>query len=155
MASVIQWDTAVQQQLASRGVDKNTGVYGQHTVQLGKGSPIRLDKIKSASVPYAGFTKAEKIRRGKAGVQQSAGDALKTLAKPGALDAKHLLGHIKAMQTQYERLDKLGDLSLAQKESKLWMFTSQVESLTNEELAAIYQNFTSAEMDIFADGAAA
>ncbi|MBP3730057.1 MAG: DUF3626 domain-containing protein, partial [Mailhella sp.] len=148
MVSGIQWDKAVQQDLASRGVNESTGIYGNHTVKLAKGSSIRLDQIKSASMPYEGFKTATKIARGKAGVQQSAGDTLKTLAKPGTLDIKQLLGHLKAMQTQYERLDKLGQLSEEQKESKLWMFTSHIESLTNEELAAVYQGFTSAEMDL-------
>jgi hypothetical protein len=69
MSSGIYWDTTVQRQLASRGVDETTGVYGQHKVQIGKGSPIRLDEIKSASIPYAGFSTMKKIERGKAGVQ--------------------------------------------------------------------------------------
>ncbi|MBQ3892669.1 MAG: DUF3626 domain-containing protein, partial [Mailhella sp.] len=148
MSSGIYWDTTVQRQLASRGVDESTGVYGQHKVQIGKGSPIRLDEIKSASIPYAGFSTMKKIERGKAGVQQCAGDVLKTLAKPGTLDAKPLLGSLKAMQTHYERLDKLGQLSEAQQESMAWMFTSKIQSLTNEELAAVFQSFTSSEMDL-------
>ncbi|MGX8718113.1 MAG: hypothetical protein ACQGQP_03295, partial [Desulfovibrio sp.] len=81
-------------------------------------------------------------------MQQSAGEALKTLAKPGTLDAKSLLGSLKAMQTHYERLDKLGQLSEAQQQSMAWMFTSKIESLTNEELAAVFQSFTSSEMDL-------
>ncbi len=36
MSSGIYWDTTVQRQLASRGVDESTGVYGQHKVQIGK-----------------------------------------------------------------------------------------------------------------------
>ena len=55
MASGIQWDATVQQDLASRGVTESTGVYGQHKVKLGKASPIRLDEIKSAGMPFAGF----------------------------------------------------------------------------------------------------
>ena len=101
MSSGIQWDATVQQELAMRGVDQSTGVYGEHKVKIGKGSPIRLDEIKSVNAPYAGFKTAQVVARGRAGVQQAAGDVLKTLAKPGTLDAKSLLGTLKAQQTLY------------------------------------------------------
>ena len=51
----IQADQVTMQELAARGVDESVGVFGSHHVQIGKGSPIRLDEIKSAKVPSAGF----------------------------------------------------------------------------------------------------
>ena len=69
MAYGIQWDAAVRQDLASRGIDQSTGVYGQHKLQLATGMPIRLDEIKSAHIPYAGFTQVKKVSRGKEGIR--------------------------------------------------------------------------------------
>ncbi|MBP3730676.1 MAG: DUF3626 domain-containing protein, partial [Mailhella sp.] len=149
MSNSIQWNATVQQDLASRGITESTGVYGQHKVQLGKGSPIRLDEIKSASVPYAGFSKATKIERGKAGIASSAESALKNLcSRTGTLDVKDLLGHLKAMQTQTDRLSTLGQLTQAQKQDTMWTFTAAVQSLSNRELSAAYQSFLTAEMDL-------
>ncbi|MBP3729991.1 MAG: hypothetical protein J6I40_00800, partial [Mailhella sp.] len=149
MASGIQWDATVQQDLASRGITESTGVYGQHKVKLGKSSPIRLDEIKSAGIPFAGFKKATKVARGKAGIANSAESALKTLySRTGTLDAKSLLGTLKAMQTQTDRLAKLGQLTQAQKQDTMWTFTSAVQSLSNRELSAAYQSFLSGEMDL-------
>ena len=147
--SQIQADTAVREELAARGITETTGVFGNHKVQLGKGSSIRLDKIKSADVPFAGFRTATKIARGKAGLANSATDVLKTLhSRTGALDAGRLLGSLKAMQTQLGRLGKLGQLTQAQKNDGMWTFTAAVQSLSNRELSAVYQSFTSAEMDL-------
>ena len=67
MSLTINPDIVVQQELQSRGVDSSVGVFGSHHVQIGKGSPIRLDVIKSAKFPFAGFKTATQIRRGKAG----------------------------------------------------------------------------------------
>ncbi len=69
MATSIHWDAAVRQDLASRGIDQSTGIYGEHKVQLGTGSPICLDEIKSAPVPYAGFNRVKKVERGKEGIR--------------------------------------------------------------------------------------
>ena len=150
MSLTIQPDQVVKQELETRGVDSSVGVFGSHHVQIGKGAPVRLDEIKSADVPYAGFKDATKIARGKAGIRQTANDTLAALSKPGPLDAGKLLGALKAQQTHFERLDKLGQLDPLQKQDAegLWMFTNAVENLSNEELSAIYQKFTSAEMDL-------
>ena len=149
MPSGIQWDPVVQQELAMRGVDKSTGVYGDHKVQIGKGSPLRLDEIKSASMPYAGFTQVKKIERGKAGIASGAESTLKTLcSRAGTLDAKTLLGTLKAMQTQTDRLAALGQLTQAQKQDTMWTFTAAVQGLSNRELSAAYQSFLTAEMDL-------
>ena len=136
----IQADQVTMQELAARGVDESVGVFGSHHVQIGKGSPIRLDEIKSAKVPSAGFRTATKIARGRAGIEQTATDALKTLAATGPLDAGKLLGLLKAQQTHMERLDKLGQLDPAQKQDGegLWMFTKAIEKLSNNELSAIF-----------------
>ncbi len=146
----IQADQVTTQELAARGVDSAVGVFGSHYVQIGKGTPIRLDVIKSAKVPYAGFKTATQVQRGRAGIEQTATDALKTLAAPGSLDAGKLLGLLKAQQTHMERLDKLGQLDPAQKQDGegLWMFTKSIEKLSNAELSAIFQKFNSAEMDL-------
>ena len=147
--SQIQADMAVRQDLAARGITETTGVFGNHKVQLGKGSSIRLDKIKSASVPFAGFRTATKIARGKAGLANSANEVLNTLhSRTGTLDAGKLLGSLKAMQTQLGRLNKLGQLTQAQKDDGMWTFTAAVQGLSNRELSAVYQSFTSAEMDL-------
>ena len=150
MSLTINPDIVTQQELQSRGVDSSVGVFGSHHVQIGNGTPIRLDEIKSAKVPYAGFKTATQIRRGKAGIEQTASDALKTLAASGLLDAGKLLGFLKAQQTHLERLVKLDQLDPAQKQDEdgLWMFTKAVEKLSNEDLASIFQKFTSPEMDL-------
>ena len=145
----IQWNAAVQQELASRGITESTGVYGQHKVKLGKGSPIRLDEIKSATIPFAGFTKASKVERGKTGLASSAASALKTLSsRTGELDAKGLLGALKAMQVQTDRLSTLNEITEAQLKDTMWTFTAAVQSLSNRELSAVYQSFLSSEMDL-------
>jgi len=147
--SQIQADMAVRGDLAARGITETTGVFGNHKVQLGKGSSIRLDKIKSASVPFAGFRTATKIARGKAGLANSANEVLNSLhSRTGTLDAGKLLGSLKAMQTQLGRLGKLGQLTQAQKNDGMWTFTAAVQGLSNRELSAVYQSFTSAEMDL-------
>ncbi|MBO6002611.1 MAG: DUF3626 domain-containing protein, partial [Mailhella sp.] len=149
MSSGIQWDATVRQQLATRGVDESTGVYGGHKVKIGKGSPIRLDEIKSAQVPYAGYHTVQKVARGKAGIQQCAQKTLQALSTAsGKADFKELLGQLKAMQTHYERLGALGLLSAAQKESTGWMFASALKGLSNAQLAAVFQSFTTSEMDL-------
>ena len=145
----IKVDTTVQQQLESRGITEKTGVFGEHTVQLGKGEPIRLDSIKANKVPYQGFKTATKIARGKEGITLSANEALHILSRPGGkLDAKALLSTLKTSQEYMTRLDKLGELTPQQKENPLWAFAPAVENLSNEELAAVYQAFTSGEMDL-------
>ena len=116
MSITIRPDVAVMQELQSRGIDKSVGVFGSHYVQLGKGSPIRLDAIKSASVPFAGFKTATKVARGFAGIRQTANDVLKTLASAKSLDAGALLGLLKAQQTHFDRLAKLDRLDAAQKQ---------------------------------------
>lgn len=148
MPSRIQAAPTIQQQLASRGITEKTGVFGQHKVQLGTGSPIRLDKIKGNSVPYQGFRTATKIARGHEGLEKSSSNTLNILAAPGTLDARKLLAALKTNGNFMERLDKLGQLTEAQKGNSLWSFAPAVEKLSNTELAAVYQNFTSAEMDL-------
>ena len=150
MSLTIQPDIVTQQELEARGVDSSVGVFGSHHVQIGKGNPIRLDVIKSAEIDGEGWRTATKVRRGQEGVRQTATDALATLAATGTLDAGKLLGILKAQQTHLERLDKLHRLDPAQKQDAdgLWMFTKEVEALSNEQLAAIFQKFNSAEMDL-------
>ena len=144
----IQADPAIQQQLAQRGITEKTGVFGEHKVQLGTGSPIKLDKIKGNSVPYQGFRSATKIARGHEGLATSSRQTLDILASPGSLKADKLLAALKTNMDYRERLDKLGQLTEAQKQDSLWSFAPAVESLSNTELAAVYQTFTSAEMDL-------
>ena len=150
MSLTIQPDQFVAQELESRGVDSSVGVYGSHHVQIGKGTPVRIDQIKSASLPYAGIKTATQVRRGLAGVEQTSRDVLKTLAAPGSLDAGKLLGLLKAGQTHVERLARLNALDQKKQADTdgLWMFTKAVENLSNEDLASIFQKFTSAEMDL-------
>ncbi|MCR5812986.1 MAG: DUF3626 domain-containing protein [Desulfovibrio sp.] len=147
--SNIRADNVVRQELQGRGIDARTGVYGDHTVQLGTGLPIKLDAIKTPSLPYAGFFRATKIASGRAGIEQSADGLLKQLTRQaGKLDAGKILGLLKAGQTHFERLNALGQITQAQKDNKLRMFTKSVEKLSNADLAAVYQSFTSAEMDL-------
>ena len=150
MALTIQPDLVVKQELEARGVGSAVGVFGSHHVQIGKGTPVRIDKIASAKVPYAGFTKATQIARGKAGIRQTTADTLKTLAAPGKLDAGKLLGLLKAQQTHLDRLTRLGQLTPEQQKDPdgLWMFTKDIEGLSNNDLAAIFQKFNSPEMDL-------
>ena len=144
----IQPDQILHQQLESRGVTEKNGVFGEHKVQLGTSSPIRLDSIKANKVPFQGFTTATKIVRGKAGLTQTAQNALQVLKEPGKLNAKALLGCLKTAQDFMTRLDKLGQLTPQQKENTLWAFAPAVENLSNAELAAVYQAFTTADMDL-------
>ena len=148
MTIQIHPDLVVQQELAARGIDSSVGVFGDHQVQIGKASPIRLDEIKSAAVPSAGFWKATQIRNGKDGVRLTAAEAVGVLLKPGALDAERLLGLLKACQTHVARLAALGELTQAQKDDGTWIFTQAVRNLSNADLAAAYQMFSSAEMDL-------
>lgn len=144
----IQADPTVQQQLEARGITEKTGVFGHHKVQLGTGEPIRLDSIKANKVPFQGFTTATRIVRGQAGLTASAQDALNVLSRSGRLDAKALLSALKTSKDFMNRLDKLGELSPQQKENALWAFAPAVESMSNAELAAVYQSFNSGEMDL-------
>lgn len=147
--SNIQPDRIVQQELLSRGIDAKTGVFGEHKVQFGTGLPISLDKITVPSLPYAGFFKATKIARGKEGIVRSSVDLLMQLTVPSnKLDAGKILSLLKAGQTHFERLNALGQLTQAQKDDSMWMFTKSVENLSNADLAAVYQSFTSAEIDL-------
>lgn len=147
--SNIQPDRIVQQELLSRGIDAKTGVFGEHKVQFGTGLPISLDKITVPSLPYAGFFKATKIARGKEGIERSSVDLLMQLTVPSnKLDAGKILRLLKAGQTHFERLNALGQLTQAQKDDSMWMFTKSVENLSNADLAAVYQSFTSAEIDL-------
>ncbi len=148
MTIQINPDLVVQQELATRGIDSSVGVFGDHQVQIGKASPIRLDEIKSAAVPSAGFWKATQIQNGKDGVRLTAAEAVGVLLKPGALDAERLLGLLKACQTHLGRLAALGQLTQAQKDDGTWIFTQAVRNLSNADLAAAYQMFSSAEMDL-------
>ena len=148
MTIQIHPDLVVQQELATRGIDSSVGVFGDHQVQIGKASPIRLDEIKSAAVPSAGFWKATQIQNGKDGVRLTAAEAVGVLLKPGALDAERLLGLLKACQTHLGRLTALGQLTQAQKDDGTWIFTQAVRNLSNADLAAAYQMFSSAEMDL-------
>ncbi len=148
MTIQINPDLVIQQELAARGIDSSVGVFGDHQVQIGKASPIRLDEIKSAAVPSAGFWKATQIQNGKDGVRLTAAEAVGVLLKPGALDAARLLGLLKACQTHLGRLAALGQLTQAQKDDGTWIFTQAVRNLSNADLAAAYQMFSSAEMDL-------
>lgn len=141
-------DQVVAQELATRGVDSSVGIFGEHHVKIGKGSPIRLDEIKSAAVPPAAFDHAQQISNGQDGVRQTAEAALKVLVKAGPLDAAGLLGLLKAGQTHLTRLANLGQLTPAQLQDQTWMFTQAVANMSNAELAAAYQTFSSAEMDL-------
>lgn len=142
-------DPAVKQELASRGINEATGVYENHKIKLGKSAAIRLDTIKSASIPFAGFFKATKISRGKEGIARSADNVLRTLTgQADKLNAKALLGNLKAMTTHYKRLGALGQLSKEQKKDTSWTFTAAVEKLSNSDLAKVFQTFSSAEMDL-------
>ena len=144
----IQADPTVQQQLEARGITEKTGVFGNHKVQLGKSDPIRLDSIKANKVPFQGFTTATKVARGQAGIAASAQDTLNVLTRPGQLDAKALLAALKTSQSYLDRLDRLGELTPQQKENSLWAFAPAVENMSNTELAAVYQSFTTGEMDL-------
>ncbi len=145
----IHADAVVQGELSSRGIDAKTGVYGEHKVQIGKGLPISLDKIKVPSLPFAGFGRAKQIARGKSGVKKAADDLLDALdEKDDELDAEGILSALMAGQEQLKRLDRLGQLTQSQKDDTMWMFTKSVENLSNAKLASVYQSFTSAKMDL-------
>ncbi|WP_297218947.1 DUF3626 domain-containing protein [uncultured Desulfovibrio sp.] len=148
MSSRIHADPVLQQQLAQRGITEKTGIFGQHKVQLGTASPIRLDSIKGNSVPFQGFRTATKVARGHDGLMASSRDVLQALTAPGDLRADKLLAALKTTAEYRTLLDRLGQLSDAQKENSLWHFAPAVEALSNTELATVYQLFTSAEMDL-------
>ena len=140
-------DQVLSKELQSRGIDSTTGVYGDHKLQIGNGKPIALDKIASNPVPREGFGTVSQIQRGKAGLETSAKDTLKSLASQ-KFDAKGILGSLMAAKTPLGRMDRLGQLTEEQKANTMWLFTKAVESLSNEELARVYQTFSSREMDL-------
>lgn len=144
----IQADPIVQRQLAERGITEKTGVFGEHKVQIGTGSPISLSSLKGNPVPFQGFTSAAKVARGQAGLAASAHNTVHVLTSPGVLQADKLLSALKTNAEYMSRLGKLGQLSEAQKQTSLWAFAPAVESLSTTELASVYQVFTSAEMDV-------
>ncbi|MDD2966667.1 MAG: DUF3626 domain-containing protein [Desulfovibrionaceae bacterium] len=144
----IQADPIVQRQLAERGITEKTGVFGEHKVQIGTGSPINLSSIKRNSLPFQGFTSATKVARGQAGLAASAHSTVHVLISPGVLQADKLLSALKTNAEYMSRLGALGQLSEAQKQNSLWAFAPAVESLSSTELAFVYQSFTSAEMDL-------
>ena len=143
-------DQVLASELKSRGIDSTTGIYGDHKLQIGNGTPIALDTIESNPVPGEGIRQATKINRGKAGLETMAKDTLGALSalKGGKLDVKGLLGAIKAGMTQLGRMANLGQLTEKQRENTMWIFTRAVEGLSNEDLARVYQSFTSKEMDL-------
>ncbi len=144
----IKVDQSVAAQLAQQGITEKVGVYGEHKVQIGTGSPVRLDEIKGESIPFQGFRSATKTDRGKAGLAKSAAATLSALAAPGRLDVGRLLRALKTNGDYQGRLDKLGKLSEVQKQNALWMFAPAVERLSNAELAAVYQGLNSGEMTL-------
>ena len=148
MPTKIHADPVLQQQLAQRGITERTGIFGEHKVQLGTGSPIRLDSIKGNSIPYQGFRTATKVARGQDGLLASSRQTLAVLAAPEGLQADKLLAALKTNADYMHRLGRLGQLSEAQKANSLWSLAPAVEELSNTELAAVYQTFTSAEMDL-------
>ena len=139
---------AVKNAIDVSRVDSSVGSVAKHHVRFGNGTPIRLDVIESARVPSAGFTRDTQITRGREGVAQTSREALGTLAGGSPFDAKTLLGLLKAGQTHLDRLAALDQLTKGQIAEQSWIFTHAVESLSNAELAAVYQAFTSEEMDL-------
>jgi hypothetical protein len=151
--SRIEANPQVQQELQSRGVTDAVGVFGNHQVKIGEGDPVRLDRIRSAPIPFAGFREATKIERGMTGVNQAGGDALRQLARPGGrLDAGKLLGDFKALRAQLNRLGHLGQLIPPAADAILRAYAPLVQNLSNEDLSAVFQAFTSAEMDLLQTG---
>jgi hypothetical protein len=149
MTQPIVANPQVQQELQARGVNPDAGVFGNHQVQFGKSDPVRLDAIKSAPVPFAGFRQATKIASGTKGVAQAGGDALRALTRPGGkLDAGTILGSLKAVRTHIGRLDALGELKGPKGEAALRAYAPLIEKMSNEELSAVYQAFLSREMDV-------
>jgi hypothetical protein len=151
--SRIEANPQVQQELQSRGVTDSVGVFGNHQVRIGQQSPVRLDRIRSAPIPFAGFSRATKIERGTAGVNAAGSDALRQLTRPGGrLDAGKLLGDFKAMRAQLNRLNQLGQIAPPPESAILRAYAPLIQNLSNEELAAVFQSFTSAEMDLLQTG---
>gem|GEM_PF-468659 len=142
-------DQVLSQQLQNQGIDSTVGVYGDHKLQIGNGKPIALDKIQANSVPREGFRRTEQIRRGKVGLETSANDTMKALTNPtGKFDAKAILGSIMAAKIHLGRMEKLGQLQGVPQDSTMWIFSNAVENLSNEDLARVYQTFTSKQMDL-------
>ncbi|MCL2029660.1 MAG: DUF3626 domain-containing protein, partial [Deltaproteobacteria bacterium] len=158
ITTAIKANPEVQRQLLKRGVDEKVGVFGDHQVRLGQGEPIRLDAIRAAKIPFAGFRRASQVASGKRGIDQCGNNALRALGRPGGkLDAGALLGHLKALGIHCQRLDALGKLNEQTNgtgpknsplERNLRAFAPLVEKLSNNELSAIYQSFMSMEMDL-------
>ena len=143
----IQPNAKVQAELQSRGVTTRVGVYGQHKVQIGSAPPVSLDKVAAPSLPFSGFSKAAKLRRGQIGVYDAATSVLATLSKPGALDARKLVDSMQMMEGHISRLHKQGELRDPQN-STFQAFAPCVETMDNAQLAAAYQCFNSAEFDL-------
>lgn len=148
MTTPIQADPVVKNQLEQHGITEKTGVYGDHKVQIGKNAPIKLDSIKANHIPFQGFSAATRVDRGKEGLAASARHTLDVLLRPGTLDAGKLLSALKTNLEYLTRLIDLNALAKEQRQDWLWTFAPAVESLSNAELAALYQSFTTAEMDL-------
>lgn len=132
-------------ELQSRGVDKTTGTFGDHKVQIGSAKPLRIDKLKPDRIPFQGFRTATRISRGAEGLKNSALKVLSTLVKPGALDAGTLLGALRTTQEYSQRLSKLGTDAPS---SALELFAPLVEDLSNADLAKAYQMLATPQADL-------
>ncbi|MDR1613132.1 MAG: DUF3626 domain-containing protein [Planctomycetota bacterium] len=134
-------NTVSSQQISKPGV----GSIGSHSVTIGKNPPLRLDKIKGASIPFQGFLKATKITRSNIAVEQNTTATLKELSKHSP-DPKLLLAHLKSYQTSMNRLvnfqARQGHMDQLAKEA----FGEGLKGLSNTELAASYQSIISKEI---------
>lgn len=167
-------DAAVMQQLQSRGITEKTGVYGEHKVRLGTGKPIKLDSIKGNHIPFQGFRAVTKSKRGLEGMGWTVDKIFKILTCPGGkLDAQALFSAVKTAKQYEQRIAGLDPFMvyvdyLEQQGSDIAARDGDIDqrvaydageyiddlskvcarNLSNADLAAIYQTFNSAKMDV-------
>lgn len=170
-------DAAVMEQLQSRGITEKTGVYGEHKVRLGTGKPIKLDSIKGNRIPFQGFRAVTKSKRGLEGMGRTVDKIFKILTCPGGkLDAQALFFAVKTAKQYEQRIAGLDPFMVyvayleqqGQQGSDIAARDGDIDqrvaydageyiddlskvcarNLSNADLAAIYQTFNSAKMDV-------
>lgn len=136
----------VPQPAQGTGISASVGRLGPHSVQIGTNPPVRLDQIRGNDVPFAGFRTATRVASAKTGARQNAASALRALGTTGgAFDVAGILGSCKALQTHLDRLQRHGEIHGNMDDAAMAAFAPEVESLSNTELANVYQRLLSPE----------
>lgn len=142
-------DQIAANRMAAQGINEFTGTYGEHKVKPSGGSPIKLNKIKTNSIPFQGFRSATKVTRAIEGITRSSSELLSVLSKSGKLEMKNLLSTLKTVHYFMGRMGDYGQIS--HKDTKTLVagaLAASVQQMSNAKLAAAFQSLSSADMTL-------